>query len=171
MSELPRRLDPMIAIGGASASVAASDEVCDLASRVGVRFVATLEALAAVRRFPVPVELEDALRELDDEVKDAFAEAAVALGDLAAWLRESDEGRRYAEGERDANERALDRALDDLSDGVEAALTESRLAHKLVLEGVSPGWLSDDYEVRVERAARDTTSKLEELRTRLESVS
>jgi hypothetical protein len=77
----------------------------------------------------------------------------------------------HAEAERDDNERALDRALDDLSDGVEAALAQSRDAHKLVLEGVSPGWLIDDYEISVERAARDTTSKLEELRGRLENVS
>ncbi len=168
MSDLPRRLDPVVAV---ARTCFASDEICDLASRVRVRVFATLDALAAVRRVPVPVELEDALRELDDEVKDAFAEAAVALGDLAAWLRESDEARMHAEAERDDNERALDRALDDLSDGVEAALAQSRDAHKLVLEGVSPGWLIDDYEISVERAARDTTSKLEELRGRLENVS
>lgn len=168
MSDLPRRLDPVVAVARTSS---ANDEVCDLASRVRVRVYATLDALAAVRRLPVPVELEDALRELDDEVKDAFAEAAVALGDLAAWLHESDKARMHAEAERDEHEATLDRALDDLSDSVEAALAQSRDAHKLVLEGVSPGWLIDDYEVRVERAARDTTSKLEDLRARLENVS
>lgn len=170
MSDLPRKLDPVAALFGRTAH----DELLELASRVRTRVVATLEQERRVQRacttltslhgqvdaaFDAPPserdELDDALRDLHDELSDAFAEVASAIGDLATWYTDAESARVRAEKERDEHESTLDTALERLDDDVKAALVQARRTLALVHEGVSPGWLVDNYEVDVERAARD----------------
>lgn len=170
MSDLPRKLDPVAALFGRTAH----DELLDatisgrsrsasrvsaLASRVRTRVVATLEQERRVQRACTTQserdELDDALRDLHDELSDAFAEVASAIGDLATWYTDAESARVRAEAERDEHESTLDTALERLDDDVEAALVQAQRTLALVQEGVSPGWLADNYEVDVERAARD----------------